>query len=160
MEEVKTTVVTRQGKEELEKEYDYLLHVERDQVIEELKAARSQGDLSENADYDAARDHQARVESRIKELDRMLANLEIIDDSKPARGKNRVVRLGSTVTIETLDEHEIETYTIVGTVEADPLNGKLSNEAPLALALLDRKVGETVTVFVDHPYKVEIKEVQ
>ena len=158
MEENKT-VVTREGHEELRKEYEYLVHTEREQVIEELKAARSQGDLSENADYDAARDHQGRVEARIRELEAMLANLEIIDNTKKPRG-SRTVRLGSTVTIEALDEHTTDTYTIVGTVEADPINGKISNEAPLAVALLDRKLGETVTVFVQHPYKVKILEIK
>lgn len=149
------TVVTKEGRDELQKEYEYLLHTEREQVIEELKAARSQGDLSENADYDAARDHQARVEARIKELDYMLSNLEIIDDTK-SKGRNRTVRLGSTVEIESLDEHVVDKYTIVGTVESDPLNGKLSNEAPLAVALLDHKINDVVTVFVQHPYKVKI----
>jgi len=158
MEEVKT-VVTKEGKEELQKEYDHLVHEERDLVIEELKAARAQGDLSENADYDAARDHQARVEARIKDLEYMLANLEIIGETKGKSGKGKNVVLGSKVVIETLDEHTTDEYTIVGTVEADPINGKLSNEAPLAIALLGHKVGETVTVFVSHPYKVKIKEV-
>ncbi len=158
MEEKKKTVVTEEGKKALEEEYDHLVHVERAAVIEELKAARAQGDLSENADYDAARDHQARVEARIKELDYMLENLEIISDSK-TKGK-KVVKLGSVVTILTLDENEKETYSIVGTVEADPINGKLSNETPLAKALLDRKVGETVTVNVQHMYKVKILEIK
>ena len=158
MEEQKI-VVTEQGRLDLQEEYDRLVHVERDQVIEELKAARAQGDLSENADYDAARDHQARVEARIKELDYMLSNLEVIDQNTKSKGK-KVVRLGSVVTIETQDEHELETYKIVGTVEADPINGMLSNETPLAIALLDHKVNDVVTVFVQTPYKVQIKEIK
>jgi len=159
METVKT-VVTREGKEELEKEYEYLVHTEREIVAEELKAARSQGDLSENADYDAARDHQGRVEARIRELDAMLTNIEIIEEEPKAKGKNKVVKLGSTIIIEALDIHETQEYSIVGTVEADPLNGKLSNESPLAVAVLDHKVGDTVTVFVAHPYKVTIKDIK
>lgn len=158
MEEKKKTVVTEEGRKALQEEYDHLVHVERALVIEELKAARAQGDLSENADYDAARDHQARVEARIKELDYMLENIEIISDSK-SKGK-KVVKLGSTVKILTLDENEEETYSIVGTVEADPINGKLSNETPLAKALLDRKAGEVVTVNVQHMYKVKILEIK
>lgn len=156
MEENKV-VVTKEGKEELQKEYDYLVQVERAKVIEDLKAARAQGDLSENADYDAARDRQGKVEARIKELDYMLNNLEIIKDTK---SKTKTVKLGSTVTIETMDEHSVDTYTIVGTVEADPFNAKISNETPLAIALLDQKVGDIVTVNVAKLYKVKILEIQ
>ena len=157
--EEKKTVVTKEGKEELQREYEHLLHVEREQVIEELKAARSQGDLSENADYDAARDHQARVEARIKELDYMLSNLEIIDDSKP-KGRKREVGNGSTVVLRFMDDDSEETYKIVGTVEADPLNGKISNESPLARALEGHKANDVVNVMVQHPYKVKILEIK
>jgi len=155
MEENKV-VVTKEGLAELQKEYDYLVHTERDLVIEELKAARAQGDLSENADYDAARDHQARVEARIRELDEMLKNIEIID----SRRRSRIVRLGSVVTIEYQDTMERETYSIVGTVEADPLNGKLSNETPVAIAIMDHKVNDKVIVMANPPYEVKIIEVK
>lgn len=150
------TVITKEGLEKLQEEYDYLVHVENAQVIEELQAARAMGDLSENADYDAARDHQARVAARIKQLEAMLSNVEIIDVSKKG---NKTVGVGTTVTIEYLDTHEQETYTIVGTTEADPLNGKLSNEAPLALALMDHKQNDTVQVMVNPSYKVKILEI-
>ena len=150
-------VVTKEGLAELQKEYEYLVHVERDQVIEELRAARAQGDLSENADYDAARDHQARVEARIRQLDDMLKNIEIIDGRK---GKSKTVRLGSTVTLEFQDTLEKETYTIVGTVESDPINGKLSNETPLAVAIMDHKVNDVVPVMVIPTYSVKILEVK
>ena len=150
-------LVTKEGLAELQKEYEYLVHVEREQVIEELKAARSQGDLSENADYDAARDHQARVQARISQLDEMLKNIEIIDEGKK---RSRVVRLGSTVTIEFEDTKEVETYTIVGTVESDPVNGKLSNETPLASAILDHKPNDVITVLVNPPYEVKIISVE
>jgi len=156
MEENKV-VVTKEGLAELQKEYEYLVHVERDQVIEELRAARAQGDLSENADYDAARDHQARVEARIRQLDDMLKNIEIIDGKK---SRSKIVRLGSTVTLEFQDTMEKETYTIVGTVESDPVNGKLSNETPLAVAILEHKVNETVPVMVNPSYSVKILEVK
>ena len=144
--------VTEEGLKELKEEYDNLVHVVRNEVIEDLKAARAQGDLSENADYDAARDKQAQVESRIKELEHMIRNAEIISEKKGAKN----VRLGSTVTIEDLDTHERNTFTIVGTVEADPLNGKVSNATPLAEAILEQKVGSVVTVEVDEPYEVKI----
>ena len=156
MEEQKI-VVTKEGLAELQKEYEYLIHVEREQVIDELRNARAQGDLSENADYDAARDHQARVEARIRQLDDMLKNIELIDEKKSSR--SRTVRLGSTVTVEFQDTKERETYDIVGTVESDPLNGKLSNETPLAIAIMDHKTNDTVTVLVNPPYKVKIVEI-
>ncbi|MGN1405598.1 MAG: transcription elongation factor GreA [Erysipelotrichaceae bacterium] len=148
--------VTEEGLKELKEEYDNLVHVVRNEVIEDLKAARAQGDLSENADYDAARDKQAQVEARIKELEHMIRNAEVISEN---RGTN-YVRLGSTVTVEPMDTHEKITFTIVGTVEADPLNGKVSNATPLAEAILEQKVGSIVTVEVDEPYDVKIVEIK
>ena len=148
--------VTEEGLKELKEEYDNLVHVVRNEVIEDLKAARAQGDLSENADYDAARDKQAQVEARIKELEHMIRNAEVISEN---RGTSDV-RLGSTVTVEPMDTHEKITFTIVGTVEADPLNGKVSNATPLAEAILEKKVGTVVTVEVDEPYDVKIVEIK
>ncbi len=144
--------ITEEGLKDLKSELDDLIHVVRAEVIEELKQARSQGDLSENADYDAARDRQAQVEARIKQLETIINNSEIIKES----ANSKYVRVGSTVELEILDTESIETYMIVGTIEADPLNGKLSNETPLAKAILDHKAGQTVTVAVDSPYKVKI----
>ena len=149
--------VTQEGLDELKKEQENLIHVVRQEVIEDLKAARAQGDLSENADYDAARDRQAQVEARIRELEVMLNNIEIIDDKQ---GSVRVAKIGSTVKIEELDTHQIDEFTIVGSVEADPLNGKLSNVTPLAEAILEHKVGQTVEVLVDEPYQVKILEIR
>lgn len=148
--------VTEEGLKELQNEYDNLVHVVRDEVIEDLKAARAQGDLSENADYDAARDKQAQVEARIKELEIMIRNAEIISEKKGTK----YVRLGSTVTIQEMDTKEKSTFTIVGTVEADPLNGKVSNATPLAEAILEQKAGSIVTVNVDEPYEVKIVEIK
>ena len=144
--------ITEEGLDELKKQLDELIHVTRNEVIEELKAARAQGDLSENADYDAARDHQAQVESKIKELEYQIKNSEIIKDKRAGK----TVRIGSTIEIQELDTKNKLTYKIVGSVEADPLNGLLSNVTPLALAILDRKVGDVVTVEVDKPYEVKI----
>lgn len=144
--------VTEEGLDELKKQLDELVHVTRNEVIEELKAARAQGDLSENADYDAARDHQAKVEAKIKELEYQIKNAEIIKDKKAGK----TVRIGSTVEIQELDTKNKLTYKIVGSVEADPLNGLLSNVTPLAEAILDKKVGDVVTVEVDKPYDVKI----
>lgn len=153
------TVVTKEGYEKLQNEFEYLTNVERQQVIVELQNARAQGDLSENADYDAARDHQARVEARIKDVERMLNNIEIIEDKPKAKGKN-IVRLGSFVKIHVLDVDEDEEYCIVGTVEANPDEGKISNETPLAKALLDHKVNDKVVVEVAKPYEVKIIEIR
>lgn len=152
--------VTKVGLAELQKEYDNLVHVVRAEVIADLQAARAQGDLSENADYDAARDRQAQVEARIRELDHMLQNIEIIEEAKPQTGANRTVRLGTTVTLNDLDFDEIDTYTIVGSVEANPLEGKLSNTTPLAMAIIEHRVGDVVTVHVDDPYEVKILDIK
>ena len=147
--------VTEEGLEDLKKEYDELVHVTRNEVIEELKSARAQGDLSENADYDAARDHQAQVESRIKELEHMIRNASVINESR----STKYVRLGSTVELEEMDTHKKLIYSIVGSVEADPLNGKLSNVTPLAEAIMDQKIGSIVEVESKIPYKVKIVKI-
>lgn len=142
--------------DELLKEQDNLIHVVRDEVIRELQEARAQGDLSENADYDAARDRQARVEARIRDLEAMIANAEIISEDKKAATK-KTVSLGSTVTILDMSTNEEETYNIVGSIEADPLNGKLSNITPLATSLMDHKIGDVVEIeTAEEPYQVKV----
>ena len=148
--------VTRGGFDELRRELEHLIHVVRKEVIEDLQAARAQGDLSENADYDAARDRQARVEARIRELENIFNNIEIID----VQGGSRVVKLGAQVTILSRDGVE-ETYTIVSSVEADPLNGKLSNVTPLAVALMDRMVSdEEIEVEIEPREYVKIIDIK
>ena len=114
------------------------------------------------ADYDAAREHQAQVEARIRELEALIKNSEIIEESdgKKKAAKNAVVKLGSVVTLKDLSDNVESTFSIVGSIEADPLNGKLSNNTPLAEAILDHKVGDVVTVSrVDEPYDVEITKI-
>ena len=149
-------LVTKEGLDELLKEQDNLIHVVRDEVIRELQEARAQGDLSENADYDAARDRQARVEARIRDLEAMIANAEIISEDKKAATK-KTVSLGSTVTILDISTNEEETYNIVGSIEADPLNGKLSNITPLATSLMDHKIGDVVEIeTAEEPYQVKV----
>ena len=147
--------VTEEGLNDLKKELDNLIHITREEVIEELKAARAQGDLSENADYDAARDHQAKVEARIKELEFQIKNAEVISDKK----KSNFVRIGSTVEIQELDTMNKVTYKIVGSVEADPLNGLLSNATPLAEAIMDHRTNDVCTVNVDPAYDVKILKI-
>ncbi len=145
-------ILTKEGKKKLDDELRNLIDVVRPEVIDELKAARAQGDLSENADYDAARARQAEVEGRIKQIEDMLANAKIIEDS----GKANVIKVGSKVKIKDLSDGSEYEYLIVGSVEADPLEGKISNECMLAEAILGHKKGEIVTVKVKVPYQVEI----
>lgn len=150
--------VTQEGLDELNRELRHLIEYERPEVIEDLKAARAQGDLSENADYDAARDRQARVEARIRELEATISKVELIDTSK--RKKHKTVGLGATVTIFDMELEEEETFVIVGSVEADPDNGKLSNVSPLAQAMLEAKEGDTVEVNVESPYQVKVLKIK
>lgn len=151
--------VTQEGYDALVSEQENLVHNVRAQVIVELQEARAQGDLSENADYDAAREHQAQVEARIRELDVLIKNAVIIEE-KDKNSSNAVVQLGSRVVLRDLAENAEKTFNIVGSIEADPLNGKLSNNTPLAEAMMDKKVGDIVTVTrVEEPYDVEILEI-
>jgi len=133
-------VLTADGYLELEEELNRLKTVDRPEIIRALKDARAQGDLSENADYDAARAAQAQIEARIKELEYRLEHSEIA--SSVVEGE---VTVGSTVTVMDEDDEE-DTYKIVGSVEADSFNNKISNESPLGRALLGHREGETVSV--------------
>jgi len=152
----KTIYLTEEGLEELTKELEELKTVKRAEVIQALKEARALGDLSENAEYDAARNEQAIVEGRIKELEIMIENVEII--SGESNGK---VNIGSTVSLSYIGDDEEEEYKIVGSQEADPFQNRISNESPLAIALMGHKKGDVVTV--DSPtgeYDVEILDVK
>lgn len=153
------TYVTQEGYNELKQELDHLVHVVRKEVITELQEARAQGDLSENADYDAARDRQARVEARILELEALIKNAELITET-PKTGRSSTVHLGSTVKVEDLSDHTQNEYTIVGTIEADPFKNLISNDSPFAKAIMDHQPGEIVTVTqVAEPYDVRIIDV-
>ena len=138
---MKETFLTQEGLDEIKKELEELKMVKRPQVIEALKDARAQGDLSENAEYDAARNEQAVVESRIKELEVLLENAKVIEKTK-----GDIVSIGSNVIIEYVDDNEKEEYSIVGSKEADPFSNKISNESPIAKAILGQKKGTTVSV--------------
>ncbi len=133
-------VLTAEGYLQAETELNELKTVRRPEVIKALKEARALGDLSENADYDAARNEQAMIEAKISELEYKLEHCEIIDNSDKS-----VVNLGSTVTIS-YDDGEEEEYKVVGSMEADPFENKISNESPLGIALLKHKKGDTVNV--------------
>ena len=148
--------LSQEGKQKLEEKLRYLVETERPQVVERLKIAREFGDLSENADYDAARDAQARTESRILEIESILNNYELIKEST----STKIVKIGSTVVIKDLAFEEEDKYEIVGTIEANPLENKISCESPLALAIIGHKVGETVEVDAPTPYKVQIVSIE
>ena len=137
----KELYLTQEGLDELRKELDELIQVRRPEVINALKDARAQGDLSENAEYDAARTEQAIVESRIKELEAMLEKAVII-----TKVNTDVVSIGTKVTLEYVDDEEEEEYSIVGSSEADPFTNKISNESPIAKAIMGLKVGSVVSV--------------
>ena len=155
--EEKKVYLTEEGIKELKDELDELINVKRPQNIKAIKEARAQGDLSENADYDAARNEQAEIEGRIKKLEYMLENAEVIE-----KGDSDSVSLGSTVGIKYVDdEDDTDEYKIVGSQEADPFASKISNESPIAKALFNHKVGDIVTV--DSPngsYQIEITEIR
>ncbi|NQD65502.1 transcription elongation factor GreA [Bacillus haikouensis] len=135
--------MTLEGKEKLEKELENLKSVKRKEVVERIKIARSFGDLSENSEYDAAKDEQAFVEGRISTLENMIRNAKIIQEDDM---NSDTVQLGKSVTFVELPDGDEETYTIVGSAEADPFEGKISNDSPIAKSLLGHKIGAKVTV--------------
>ena len=141
MAEAKKVVMTYDGLKKMAQELENLKTVRRKEVAEKIKEARGQGDLSENAEYDAAKEEQGEIESRIVQLENLLRNAEVIDEDVL---KMDVVNLGSKVTVLDVEFDEEMEYTIVGSTEADPMNGRISNESPLGMALLGQKVGATV----------------
>ncbi|MEQ6389426.1 transcription elongation factor GreA [Bacillaceae bacterium S4-13-58] len=143
MAEEKSYYMTQDGKEKLEKELHHLKTEKRQEIVERIKVARGFGDLSENSEYDAAKDEQAFVESRIAALEKMIRNAVIIENDND---NPNMVSLGKSVTFVELPEGDEETYQIVGSAEADPFEGKISNDSPMAKSLLGHEVGEKVTV--------------
>ena len=135
--------LTQEGLEKLKKELEELKTVRRREVIDRIQAARELGDLSENAEYSDAKDEQSFIEGRIEELEALIKKAEIIDSNN----HNGAVSLGSTVKVVCNGDSEKE-YKIVGSNEADPLKGLISNESPLGGAFLGKKVGETIEVEV------------
>jgi transcription elongation factor GreA len=135
--------MTLAGKLKLEEELDYLITVKRKEVVERIKIARSFGDLSENSEYDSAKEEQGFVEGRISTIESMLRNAMIIDETV---GESDAVTLGKTVTFIELPDGEEEEYTIVGSAEADPFEGKISNDSPIARALMGHKVDDVVKI--------------
>ncbi len=143
MAETKKNIMTFAGLRALEDELFDLKVNRRKEVAQKIKEAREQGDLSENAEYDAAKDEQRDIEARIEELEKLLKNVEVIDDDDVDL---ETVSIGSRVRLFDVEFEEEVEYTIVGSTEADSLNGKISNESPVGAALLGAKEGETIVV--------------
>ena len=139
----KSYPMTAEGKEKLQAELKNLKLVKRPEVIERIKVARSFGDLSENSEYDAAKDEQSHLEDRIAQVEEMLKYAQVVDAESVDPNE---VSVGKTITYTEVGTDDPETYTIVGSDESDPLNVKISNDSPIAQALLGKKKGETVSI--------------
>ncbi len=158
MSEIKKHVMTYEGVKKLEEELENLKSVKRKEITEKIKVALSFGDLSENSEYDEAKNEQAFVEGRIAQLENMLKNATVVDESEiPAD----LVSVGSIVKVKDYDFDEIVEYSIVGSAEADPLEYKISNESPVGSGLLGKKAGDIVEISVpDGVSKYEILEIR
>ena len=139
----KKNILTYEGLRKLEEELDDLIVVKRKEIAQKIKEAREQGDLSENAEYDAAKDEQRDIEARIEQIEKILKNAEVIDEDEVDLEK---ISIGCKVTVLDVEYDEEEEFRIVGSSEANSLQGKISNESPVGKALLGAKVGDTVNV--------------
>lgn len=149
--------VSKDGYNKLVEEKEYLVTVKRREVAQKLKEARSFGDLSENAEYDEAKNEQAILEARINELETLISNAVVVDDDDISVHE---VGIGSIVTFKDLDFNEVQTVSIVGSTESDPENGKISDESPIGKATLKKKVGDVVEVTAPGGnYEIEILEI-
>ncbi|MBR2999110.1 MAG: transcription elongation factor GreA [Mycoplasmataceae bacterium] len=148
-------LLTKEAIKELRDELKILIEVKRPEVIQEIKDARAQGDLSENAEYDAARDKQALIEDRILEIETTLENAQEIKAYK-----KDIVSIGSIVVLKNKFSNEKETYSIVSTYETDPFENKISNKSPLATALIGKTKGDVVMVEAPIKYEVEILDIK
>lgn len=154
MKKEETILLTAEGFLKLENELNDLKENQRPEVIKALKEARALGDLSENAEYDAAKNEQARVEGRIKELEYKLEHSRVMDGNKDT------VSIGSTVSVKYVDDDETEEYKIVGSLEADPFQNKISNESPIGIAIFGKKVGDIIDVKSPNgSYQVQIVKI-
>ncbi len=154
--EKKEVFLTAEGLEEVKKELDDLKKVKRPEIIKAIKEARALGDLSENADYHAAREEQALVEGRIQELDYIMDHVVLITKDNCDK-----VKMGCSVKIKYVGEEDVESYKIVGSQEADPFSNKISNESPIAKAIIGKKKGSIATVESPNgQYDIEILEIE
>ncbi len=153
----KSVMLTADGLKKLQEKLDYLKGERRKEVAERLKAAIALGDLSENSEYDDAKNEQAFLEGEILELEESIRNARIIE----ASSDNNTVSLGCQVVLKDIEFDEIDTYMIVGSTEADPDNGKISNESPVGLAIMGQSVGSVVDVVVgDNIIQYQIMEIK
>ena len=153
----KTIKITDDGLKKLQQELETLKTEGRADIAEKIKVARGYGDLSENSEYDEAKNEQAKLEARIIEIEAMLKNIEIIEDIK---GKAKTVIIGVKVKVEDLEYGDVEEYRVVGSTEADSTEGKISDESPMGKALLGKKIGDEVTVEAPAgEFKVKILEI-
>ena len=141
----KQTVITDEGLKKLEQELEFLKTVKRIEVAEKIKVALSFGDLSENSEYDEAKNDQAILEGRIAEIENQLKNVRVLDESEFTTEK---VHIGGKVEIKDLEDGDVCEYRIVGSTESDPMNGLISDESPVGKGLLDHKVGDVVEIEV------------
>ena len=158
MSQSKKFIMTYEGVKKLEEELEYLKTVKRKEITEKIKVALGYGDLSENSEYDEAKNDQAFTEGRIIQLENMLKNAVVVDESEIPKDK---VSVGSIVKVMDYDFDEEVEYSIVGSAEADPMNFKISNESPVGSALLGKKVGDVVEVAVPNGVsKFEVLEIR
>ncbi|WP_195989905.1 transcription elongation factor GreA [Clostridium sp. D53t1_180928_C8] len=158
MSQSKKFIMTYEGVKKLEEELEYLKTVKRKEITEKIKVALGYGDLSENSEYDEAKNDQAFTEGRILQLENMLKNAVVVDESEIPKDK---VSVGSIVKVMDYEFDEEVEYTIVGSAEADPMNFKISNESPVGSALIGKKVGDVVEVAVPSGMsKFEVLEIR
>ncbi len=149
--------ISREGFLKLEKDLEFLVTVRRKEVAEKLKEARSFGDLSENAEYDEAKNEQGILEAKIAELEVYIANAEIVDDDDVSVEH---IGIGSIIKLKDLEDNSVETLQIVGSTESDPDNGKISDESPIGKACLTKKVGDIISVVtISGELKFEVVEI-
>ena len=154
----KQIIVTEEGLKKLNEELEYLKTTKRKEVVEAIRIALSFGDLSENSEYDEAKNEQAKTEARISELEESLKHVKVISDSEV---NTDTVNIGNIVVVYDVEFDEEIEYTLVGSTEADPLENKISDQSPISEALLGRSVGETVDVHTPGGViKLEIKEIK
>lgn len=156
MENKKEYPMTQAGYDQLHVDLEELKTVKRPEVVEKIKVARSFGDLSENSEYDAAKDEQGFVEKEITKIEEMIRQAVIIEDT----GDNNTVSLGKTVTFTEIPDGDEESYQIVGSAEADPFEGKISNESPMAQSLLGAKLNDEVKVALPNGSDMKVKIVK
>lgn len=149
--------LTKEGLEELKKELDELINVKRPANIQSIKEARALGDLSENADYDAARNEQARIEARIAEIETIIKNVKIIRTTS-----DDIVNIGKQVKVEFVETKKQNTFSLVGSIEANPMENKISVESPLGKAMLNKVEGDEVEVKTEtgRLFKIKILEIE